>query len=62
MKKDGHVDVASSRRMCQTIIEDATDILQALPEDSESELPTWWTNKISHMFSLHKFCPRLLSS
>jgi hypothetical protein len=47
MKKDGHVDVASSRRMCQTIIEDATDILQALPEDSESELPTWWTNKLA---------------
>ena len=47
MKKDGHVDVASSRRMCQTIIEDATDILQALPEDSEAELPTWWTNKLA---------------
>ena len=47
MKKGGHVDVASSRRMCQTIIEDAADILQALPEDSESELPTWWTNKLA---------------
>ena len=47
MKKDGHVDVASSRRMCKTIMEDANEILQALPEDSESELPTWWTNKLA---------------
>ena len=29
MKKDGHTDVASSRRMCKTIIEDAKDILSA---------------------------------
>ena len=47
MKKDGHVDVASARRMCKTIMEDANEILQALPEDSESELPTWWTNKLA---------------
>ena len=32
MKKDGHTDVASSRRMCKTIIEDANDILNALPQ------------------------------
>ena len=52
MRKDGHTDVASSRRMCKMIIEDANDILGALPA-TEAELPTWWTNKLavaaSHM-------------
>jgi len=47
MKKDGHTDVASSRRMCKTIIEDANDIVNALPQDMESSLPTWWTNKLA---------------
>ena len=47
MKKDGHTDVASSRRMCKMIIEDANDILDALPRDSETSLPTWWTNKLA---------------
>ena len=47
MKKDGHTDVASSRRMCKTIIEDANDILGALPQDMEASLPTWWTNKLA---------------
>ena len=47
MKKDGHTDVASSRRMCKMIIEDANDILDALPRDSEAALPTWWTNKLA---------------
>jgi hypothetical protein len=46
MKKDGHTDVASSRRMCKMIIEDANDILDALPA-TETELPTWWTNKLA---------------
>ena len=45
--KDGHTDVASSRRMCKTIIEDAEDILRALPRDVEASLPTWWTNKLA---------------
>ena len=45
--KDGHSDVASSRRMCKTIIEDAEDILRALPRDVEASLPTWWTNKLA---------------
>jgi len=47
IQKDGHSDVASSRRMCKTIIEDAEDILQALPRDMEASLPTWWTNKLA---------------
>jgi hypothetical protein len=47
MKKDGHTDVASSRRMCKMIIEDANDIIDALPRDMEASLPTWWTNKLA---------------
>ena len=47
MNKDGHTDVASSKRMMQTIIEDAKDILNALPSDEEASLPTWWTNKLA---------------
>ena len=47
IQKDGHTDVASSRRMCKTIIEDAEDILSALPRDAEASLPTWWTNKLA---------------
>jgi hypothetical protein len=47
MNKDGHTDVASSKRMMQTIIEDAKDILNALPKDGEASLPTWWTNKLA---------------
>lgn len=46
IEKDGHTDVASSRRMCKTIIEDANDILEALPT-TEAALPTWWTNKLA---------------
>jgi len=52
MKKDGHTDVASSRRMCKTIIEDANDILGALPQDMEASLPTWWTNKLAKVSAM----------
>ena len=52
MKKDGHTDVASSRRMCKTIIEDASDIFDALPEDMEASLPTWWTNKLAKVSAM----------
>lgn len=47
MKKDGHSDVASSRKMCNVIIEDAQEILSALPLEAEMSLPTWWTNKLA---------------
>lgn len=47
MKKDGHTDVASSHRMCRTIMEDVGDIMRTLPQDGEAELPTWWTNKLA---------------
>jgi hypothetical protein len=47
MKKSGHTDVVSSRRMCKTIIEDANEIISGLPTDEEAPLPTWWTNKLA---------------
>lgn len=47
MKKSGHTDVASSRRMCLALVEDATDINNSLPTDEEASLPTWWTNKLA---------------
>lgn len=46
MKKSGHTDVASSLMLCKSIIEDAESILTSLPE-GETELPTWWTNKLA---------------
>ena len=45
--KDGHTDVASARRQCANIIEDCKDIINALPNDDEASLPTWWTNKLA---------------
>jgi hypothetical protein len=47
MKKDGHVDVASARRMVMAICEDGNSILEGLPADSSADLPTWWTNKLA---------------
>lgn len=46
MKKSGHKDVTSSLMLCKSIIEDAEEILRNLPEE-ETELPTWWTNKLA---------------
>ena len=45
--KDGHTDVASARRQCANIMEDCKDIINALPNDDEASLPTWWTNKLA---------------
>lgn len=47
MKKSGHTDVRSSKRMCESTIEDAEDIIRNLPRDKEASLPTWWTNKLA---------------
>lgn len=47
MKKSGHTDVKSSKRMCESTIEDAEDIIRSLPRDKEADLPTWWTNKLA---------------
>ena len=44
--EDGHEDVPSARRAMQTIIEDASQMLQAL-EQMDGTLPTWWTNKMA---------------
>ncbi len=46
--EDGHEDVSSSKRMCQTIVEDATQIRTKLDSMSaEDKLDTWWTNKLA---------------
>ena len=46
--EDGHEDVSSSKRMCQTIIEDATQIRTKLDSmTAEDKLDTWWTNKLA---------------
>jgi predicted DNA binding CopG/RHH family protein len=48
IKEDGHEDVSSSKRMCQTIIEDATQIKSKLDSmGPEDKLDTWWTNKLA---------------
>ena len=48
VNEDGHEDVSSSKRMCQTIIEDATQIRTKLDSMSaEDKLDTWWTNKLA---------------
>ena len=45
--KDGHTDVASALRQCRQIMEEVSDIQQALPSDMEASLPSWWTNKLA---------------
>ena len=38
------LDVASSRRMCMTIIEDAQEIMRGSSKDMDGfHLLTWWT-------------------
>tara|TARA_R100000426_G_scaffold65890_1_gene45926 strand:+ start:210 stop:569 length:360 start_codon:yes stop_codon:yes gene_type:complete len=46
LKEDGHEDASSARRAMKTIIEDASQMLQAL-EQMDGNLPTWWTNKMA---------------
>ena len=45
--KDGHTDVASASRACRQITENVADIYNALPDDGEASLPSWWTNKLA---------------
>ena len=45
--KNGHTDVASAMRQCRQILEEVNDIQQALPDDMEASLPSWWTNKLA---------------
>ena len=46
LSEDGHEDVSSARRAMQTIVEDASQMLQAL-DQMDGTLPTWWTNKMA---------------
>jgi len=48
LTKDGHTDVASAMKSVQVIMQHCEMIMGAFSEmDSESPLPTWWTNKIA---------------
>ena len=38
IRKDGHTDVASARRLCNNIMEDCQDIIKALPNDDAAPL------------------------
>ena len=46
--KDGHTDVASVKNSIVTIMQHCEMIMAGLEKvDSESTLPTWWTNSIA---------------
>jgi len=46
--KDGHTDVASSKRQMKKIQEDIVDMYNSLiSKKEEEELPSWWTNKLA---------------
>jgi len=42
-KNDGHL----SSGMCQSAIEDATDIMAQIASMEDCHLPTWWTSKLA---------------
>ena len=46
LNEDGHTDIPSAIRNCQTIIEDAMEMKQKL-ETMEGELPSWMTQMIA---------------
>ena len=46
LNEDGHTDIPSAIRNCQTIIEDAMQMKQKL-ETMEGELPSWMTQMIA---------------
>lgn len=46
MQEDGHEDVPSAVRAMKAIIEDAEDLIDKL-NDTNGNLPTWWTNKMA---------------
>ena len=46
VKEDGHVDIPSAIRNCETIIEDAMQMKQKL-ETMQGELPSWMTQMIA---------------
>tara|TARA_A100001515_G_scaffold139910_1_gene135038 strand:- start:887 stop:1258 length:372 start_codon:yes stop_codon:yes gene_type:complete len=46
LQEDGHEDVPSAVRAMKAIIEDAEDLIDKL-NDTNGNLPTWWTNKMA---------------
>ena len=45
--EDGHTDVPSAIRKLKTSMEDAMQILSALEQMPETELPSWWMSKVT---------------
>ena len=47
LNEDGHSDVPSAVRKLKTSMEDAMEILSALEQMPDTELPSWWMSKIT---------------
>ena len=47
LNEDGHTDVPSAVRKLKTSMEDAMEILNALEQMPDTELPSWWMSKIT---------------
>ena len=47
LNEDGHTDVPSAVRKLKTSMEDAMEILSALEQMPDTELPSWWMSKIT---------------
>ena len=47
LTEDGHTDVPSAVRKLKTSMEDAMEILNALEQMPDTELPSWWMSKIT---------------
>ena len=47
LNEDGHTDVPSAVRKLKTSMEDAMEILSALEQMPETELPSWWMSKVT---------------
>ena len=45
--EDGHTDVPSAVRKLKTSMEDAMEILSALEQMPDTELPSWWMSKVT---------------
>jgi hypothetical protein len=47
LNEDGHTDVPSAVRKLKTSMEDAMQILSALEQMPDTELPSWWMSKVT---------------
>ena len=47
LNEDGHTDVPSAGRKLKTSMEDAMEILSALEQMPDTELPSWWMSKVT---------------